>query len=375
MSSETIKSIPSIIQLITLALLTTAITAFSHSAKADPFIPTFQELAPGVWVGVREDNPRNPVIGTATFVITDDGVVVFDGGGMPLFAERIIEKIKSLTSRPVTHVAISHWHGDHNFGLHPYLEAFPNVQVISHTFTHKVFNSKRIRYIDGYSTGTPAYKKTVEGYLSTGVDDEGKPLSNALRQYYETFLADADIIHAEAQRVKITQPTITFEDKLTVISGGRIIEFLYLGDGNTAGDIMMWLPDSKIIATGDTVVHPVPYLFNVPPRKWAQTLKNINALDYNILIPGHGEIQRDKTYVNLLIDFSRSIADQRDALLAEGWSEEEAKEKLDFSAFEHRFTGGDPYLAIFFEGWSKRPFTAAAFKALKGIPMVEIISE
>ncbi len=143
--------------------LFSGLALISSAAIADPLVPTFEELAPGVWAGVREDNPRNPVMGTATFVVSDQGVVVYDGGGMPLFAERIIEKIRSVTDKPVTHVAISHWHGDHNFGTHPYLEAFPNVQVISHAFTHKVFNSKRIRYIDGYSTGTMEYKETVEG--------------------------------------------------------------------------------------------------------------------------------------------------------------------------------------------------------------------
>lgn len=351
------------------------IALLSSSASADPLVPTFEELAPGVWAGVREDNPRNPVMGTATFVVSNAGVVVFDGGGMPLFAERVIAKIRSITDKPVTHVAISHWHGDHNFGIHPYLEAFPNVQVISHSFTHEVFNSKRIRYIDGYSTGTMEYKATVEGYMKSGKDRDGNPLTPAHRKYYGNIINDADVVHADSQRVKITQPTITFDDKLTIVSGNRSIEFMYLGDANTAGDIVMWLPEEKIVATGDIVVHPVPYLFNVPPRKWSATLHNINALNYKILVPGHGDIQRDTSYVDLLIEFSDTIADQRDALLAEGLSEKDAMAKLDFSAFEERFTGGDAYLKFFFDAWSKQPFRAAVFKALKGIPMVEIIPE
>lgn len=358
-----------------LAVACSGIAVFANTANADPLIPTFEELAPGVWAGVREDNPRNPVMGTATFVVSDVGVVVYDGGGMPLFAERVIEKIRSVTDKPVTHVAISHWHGDHNFGIHPYLEAFPNVQVISHNFTHEVFNSKRIRYIDGYGTGTMDYKKTVEGYMESGKDGQGNDLTDAHRKFYQNIINDAEIVHADSQRVKVTQPTITFEDKLTVISGNRVIEFMYLGDANTAGDIVMWLADEKIVATGDIVVEPIPYLFNVPPRKFSVTLQNINALNYDTLVPGHGKIQRDKAYVNLLIAFADNIADQRDVLLAEGYTVDAAKEKLDFSAFEERFTGGDPYLTFFFNAWSKRPFAAAVFKALKGIPMVEIIPE
>ena len=127
------------------------------------------------------------------------------------------------------------------------------------------------------------------------------------------------------------------------------------------------------VATGDTVVHPIPYSFNVPPRKWSATLRAINDLGYTTLIPGHGEIQHDYSYVNLLIAASDSIADQRDALLASGLSEEDALEQLDYSEFEQSFTNGDPYITYYYNSWFTGPFSKASFKALKGIPMVEIL--
>jgi hypothetical protein len=110
----------------------------------------------------------------------------------------------------------------------------------------------------------------------------------------------------------------------------------------------------------------------VPPRKWAETLKNINALDYDILVPGHGEIQRDTEYVDLIIEAANSIADQRDALLAEGKSTEETQEALNFSAFEDRFTHGDEYVKGYYDAYFEVPFRAAAMKALTGEPMVAL---
>jgi hypothetical protein len=89
------------------------LTAISPRAGGDegPFQFEFQEIGSGVWAGVRPDGPRFPVMGNTTFVISDAGVVVFDGGGMPAMAEQIIAKVRSLTDKPVTHVVISHWHG------------------------------------------------------------------------------------------------------------------------------------------------------------------------------------------------------------------------------------------------------------------------
>lgn len=117
----------------------------SGSADGNLFSFEFEEVADGVWVGVRPDSPRFPVMGNTTIVISDEGVVVFDGGGAPAMAEQIIDKVRSLTTKPVTHVIVSHWHGDHNFGIYRFAEEFPDVRFIAHRFTAKVIDSPRIR--------------------------------------------------------------------------------------------------------------------------------------------------------------------------------------------------------------------------------------
>lgn len=353
-------------------MMTMAVSTALAKNSGDPFMPTFAEIAPGVWSGIRDDNPRFPVMGTVTFVISDVGVVVYDGGGAPKMAEHIIDKIKSLTDKPVTHVVVSHWHGDHNFGIYRYLEEFKNVQVIGHSFTKMVMESPRIRYIDDYPTFMESYRKTIAERMATGKMSDGRDVTPVMRAYYARVLEDGEMVDESYKRAKVTVPTVTFDDKYTIQSGDRTIELLFLGHGNTAGDISLWLPKEKIVATGDTVVHPMPYAFNVPPRKWSATLRNIKALDYKIMVPGHGDIQRDTKYIDLIIETSDSVADQRDKLLADGVPEEEAKKQIDFSAFEKRFTGGDEYQTIFYKAWFEGPLRAAAFKALKGGPMVDL---
>ena len=96
-------------------LLTLLICEIAFAEDDSPFIFEFEEISPGVWVGVREPSTRYPVMGNTTFVISNVGVVVFDGGGIPAMTEQIIAKIRSETQLPVTHVVISHWHGDHHF--------------------------------------------------------------------------------------------------------------------------------------------------------------------------------------------------------------------------------------------------------------------
>src|ERR1044071_3022179 len=85
----------------------------ASETNANPFEYSWQQLAPGVWAGIRQDPFELPQEGNSVFVVTDHGVVVFDAGGSPLMGESIVAKIRSLTEKPITHVIISHWHGDH----------------------------------------------------------------------------------------------------------------------------------------------------------------------------------------------------------------------------------------------------------------------
>jgi glyoxylase-like metal-dependent hydrolase (beta-lactamase superfamily II) len=343
------------------------------TSRADdgPFTFQFEELANGVWAGVREDGPRFPVMGNTVFVIGEDGVVVFDGGGMPAMSEQLIAKIRSLTDKPVTHVVISHWHGDHSFGVYRFAEEYPGVQFVAHAFTRDVINSTRINYIDRGPGYIDRNREEFERIVATGRDSDGAEQSATERAIYARILEDGDAIEDEQRRARVTPPDIVFSDSYTIGSGSGRIELLYLGHGNTAGDIVMWLPGERIVATGDIVVLPSPYAYNVPPRPWAATLRAINALDYRVLVPGHGEIQQDTDYVDLLIEAADSIADQRDTLTAQGVEGEALEAALDFSAFEERFTHGDEYLRVHYEEWFVEPFRKAATKAMTGEPMVQ----
>jgi glyoxylase-like metal-dependent hydrolase (beta-lactamase superfamily II) len=354
------------------ALLAGLLVCSSALAENTLFSFDFEEIADDVWVGVRPDSPRFPVMGNTMFVISEEGVVVFDGGGSPLMAEQIIEKIRSLTSKPVTHVVISHWHGDHNFGVFRFSEEFPDVKFVAHRFTAEVIDSPRIAYIDRSASFIERNEAEFQTIIDTGKNSEGEPVSEHDRQTYVLILEDADLINSEYQRVRVTAPNVIMDDKLTIESGTRVIELLYLGHANTAGDIVMWLPEERIVATGDIVVLPSPYAFNVPPRAWAETLRNIKRLDHRILVPGHGPVQRDTEYVDLLVEAADSVADQRDAFIAGGLATDEVGAALDFSMFEHRFTGGDEYIKGFYDDWFEGPFRQAAMKALTGEPMVAI---
>lgn len=334
---------------------------FSAPVHADPFAQQWQELASGVWAGIRPDSTRTPVLGNTTLVVSSEGVVVFDGGGAPLASERVVQKVRELGTAPVTHIVVSHWHGDHDFGIFRILEAFPDAQVIAHPYTRAKLGKNTLD--DSFMN---EYVLKVRERLAAKTYSTGQPMSEADVGRYQDLLDHAELIDQQQKASVLTYPNLTFTDSLTIWSGEREIQLLHLGNANTAGDVILYLPREKLIATGDMVVAPTPYGFGSYPRAWAESLRKLKQLEHVALIPGHGEVQHNEDYLDLLIETMDSVAAQMAVLVAEGLDAETAATKLDFSAVQPRFTGGDAFLDRLFDIWFKSPIANAAWKEARG---------
>lgn len=338
------------------------------NAERDPFELDWTSPAAGIWVGVRPQSARFPVTGTSVIVIGETGVLVFDGGGTPLQAERVAEKIRTETDLPVTHIAISHWHGDHHLGIGPLREAWPEAVTVSHSFTRAVMGST---LMDSARNPDAAPPGALRGQLEGALDNPDLPEANRL--WLEQGLVWVDLIEAQGRAGQIPEIDLVFEDSLEIDLGGRAVSLVHLGHGNTKGDIMLHIPDARMIAAGDAVVHPTPYGFFSYPESWAAALRRLREFDVDLIVPGHGEPMTDWAYVDLLTETLQSIADQTAALVAEGHDLDGVREHFDWSALEPRFTGGDPFWAGRFDVWFKRPILDAAWRLETGLDNEELI--
>jgi glyoxylase-like metal-dependent hydrolase (beta-lactamase superfamily II) len=312
--------------------------------RANPFEYAWQQLAPGVWGGIRQDPFELPQEGNSVFVVTDEGVVVFDAGGSPAMGESIVAKVRSVTDKPITHVVISHWHGDHMRGLQAIRAAFPQALVLTHPHSRDFIAATQDRWLKRRVSMVPNIRKAVGEALGSNQDLSGRPLIEEEKAWLQRGLAATDQLDRENNRTAYVVPDETFEDRLTLYMGGEEIQFLHLGNAHTAGDVVMWLPQEKIVATGDVVTGPIPLMPSPYTGDYVAVLDRIKALGFKTLVPGHGLVESDSQYVDLLIDLIRTVSTQMKALVAQGVSEEEAVTRVDFSAVEKRFTHGDPFL-------------------------------
>jgi len=333
---------------------------------ANPFEYKWQELAPGVWAAIRQDPFELPQEGNSVFVATDAGVVVFDAGGSPAMGEAIVAKVRSVTDKPVTHVIISHWHADHMRGLQAIRASFPKAQVFTHPHSLDFILSTKDKWLKRRVNMVPNIIKGVNNALSSNKDLSGRPLIQEEKDWLQKGLAIADQLDKENNRTTYVIPDATFEDHMTLYMGGKEIQFMHIGNAHTAGDIVMWLPQEKIIAAGDIVTGPIPLMPSAYTRSYVSVLNRIKALGFKTLVPGHGLVANDSQYIDLLIDTFESVSAQMKQCVAQGLSQEDATAKIDFSGVEKRFTHGDAFLKNRFEDYVASALPGAAYLVESG---------
>jgi glyoxylase-like metal-dependent hydrolase (beta-lactamase superfamily II) len=117
------------------------------------------------------------------------------------------------------------------------------------------------------------------------------------RSWLRTGQGILEQLDAENNRTAYVVPTATFAEQLTLHLGGKEVQFLHLGSAHTAGDLIMWLPQQKIVATGDIVTAPIPLMPSPYTGEYVEVLGRIKALGFKTLVPGHGQVRADNLRV------------------------------------------------------------------------------
>jgi len=333
--------------------------------------PQFEmvKVADGVYAAIRKEPPGLTVNGNSVFIINAEDVIVVDTTLTPGTAREELAALRKLTDKPVSCIINTHPHDDHIMGNQVYREAFPHAEFIAHQRlreylpTTGLANRKQAMAPDGY----PGFISFLKQSLEKGQGPGGAPLTEEERTTLASDLKIAERYMAENPGVEIVLPTITFEDQLTLHRGDRVIEIRYLGRGHTSSDIVVHLPKEGVVITGDLVVWPVPYVGNPQshPGEWSATLEKLVALHPSSIVPGHGPILHDDTYVKLMAKLFASIKEQVEASVARGETLEQTRKAVDLVELKKQFTGESVMRRIVFNSYVIGPAVEAAFNDAK----------
>jgi len=295
----------------------------AHNGKAFKFNKVRESIYHAVGTGSLA------VVGNSSFIVNDNDVIVVDDHVSPAAAWVLLEEIKEVTNKPVTTVINTHFHFDHAHGNQIFA---PNVQIIGHEFTRRMLLSNSI--------GMPLYQNYVTG-LPGQIDGLRKRIASeadaAAKAKLQTQLQVAENNLASQKELKPTPPNVTLATQMTLYRGSREIQIRFLGRGHTAGDVVVFLPNEKVVMTGDFLTSGLSNMSDSYPEEWVTSLDALKKLDFDTVLPGHGDAFTDKAKIDYFQAYLRDVWSEVSRLKKEGVSAEEAAKRADLTKHKDHF--------------------------------------
>lgn len=241
------------------------------------------QVGPHCWYvqGVLEEASaaNQGFMSNAGFVITSDGVVVFDALGSPALAERLIAEIRRHTAQPIRRAIISHFHADHFYGIPALRAAGAEIWVHSRAREYLVSDASERRLAERRTTLGP--------WLGSGFE---------LPRPDRWLAADEDFA-----------------------LGGVRFELRYVGPGHAAEDLVMLVADDQVLYSGDTVyAGRVPFVGEADTGAWLAAIDRLMRIPARVFVPGHGpasyrpreDLQLTRDYLSFLrTQMQRAVGD------------------------------------------------------------------
>jgi glyoxylase-like metal-dependent hydrolase (beta-lactamase superfamily II) len=169
-----------------------------------------------------------------------------------------------------------------------------------------------------------------------------------------TFTADELAMHRghirqrraeleELAALKVVTPDLLFDGQLTLPLGRRVLELRDRGKANSPHDVTIWLPQDRILFSGDILVEdPFPYTGASWPVPWAAVLRDIEATPIAVLVPGHGPVMRDHRYTRLVRELMEAVTARVDSTARRGLTLEQVQASVTLEDFRTRWPTDDP---------------------------------
>lgn len=328
-----------------------------------------ENLGHGVYALVRSEpaslwfNPNN------VFIIGKNDVIVVDSNISSEYTAEVLAALRKITVKPVKYVINTHWHEDHIIGNRVYRDAFPGVQFVGHRSTLTDLPATGAANRKGSVENGPGFIELLKRQIDKGEDLEGQKITDEERSGYASDINLVSSYIAESSNFQIIMPTVLVDDRLTIDQDGRKIEIRFLGRAHTGADLVAYLPKENIAITGDLVVHPVPLVGSTSyPLEYGATLSKLKDLHAKILVPGHGPLMHDNTYLDQMIGLMDAIKSQVDAAAKRGESLEQMRKSVDLEKFRKIFAGSSQHKSFVFNNYVTLPAVAAAYRQLNDRP-------
>src|SRR3954462_7808956 len=237
--------------------------AFASQADLDDKKITFEQLSPHCWAYTTEGDPNSGVI------IGEKFIMVSDATATPAMARDLIERIRTVSDKPIKYVLLTHYHAVRVLGASAYFDEGAT-EIIASRGTHEL------------------------------IVERGKEDMKSEMERFPRLFRNAESVPG------LTWPTLVIDGKLTVDLGGVKVQIWHPGPGHTRGDTIAWVEEEKVLFSGDLVEYEAGvYTGDAHLEEWPATLEALRALRAEAIVPGRGEAMKGAASVNKALDYTK----------------------------------------------------------------------
>jgi len=269
--------------------------AMAPGAPTDLF--EIQNLADGVYFAFAR--PQAVTNCNAAIFVNSADVLVVDAHSKPSAAAALIAQIrKQITTKPVRYLVDTHFHWDHSQGNGGYRDAFgKELKIIASEETKKLqeqFLAARLRE----SLDPHGHPFASQPHIPELLDAARQQLSAARSPEEKAQTAERirqlEAFAREMRNFTPVLPTVTFAKTYVIQDKAHDLHVEFHGRAHTAGDVVVFCPQKRVVATGDMVLGTLPFLADSFPREWPKTIDSVARLDFDQVAGGHGTAQHGR---------------------------------------------------------------------------------
>jgi cyclase len=312
--------------------------ARASAPNSDSNLFDLQKVATGVYFA--RAHPQAMINCNAAIFVRSKDVVVVDAHSKPSAAASLIAQIKrELTPKPVRYVINTHFHWDHTQGDHAYRVAEEKVDFIASAATKQLMSDLAVGRVKDSLRGVPQQIDALSNQAAHAS-------SAAEKAYCADQIRQIKAYQAELSNYTLELPTITFDKSYVLQDPAFDLHIDFHGHAHTAGDVVVYCPQARAIATGDVIHGFVPNIADGFPRIWPGTIDSIGGADFNTIMPGHAALQTGRTVMTNLRNYIEELTGRVEQGKKAGQTVAEMQKRITVASLKSLQSNGyEAYLA------------------------------
>ncbi len=305
---------------------------------SDPEVFDIQKVANGVYFA--RARPQAMANCNAGIFVRSKDVVVVDAHSKPSAAASLIAQIKrEVTPKPVRYVINTHFHWDHTQGNHAYRLTGEKVDFIASAATKQLMADLAVARMKASVNGVP---KQIDALR----DQAAHSTSAGEKSFCSDQIRQLEAYQEELKNYVLELPTITFEKTYVLQDPALDLHIEFHGHAHTAGDVVVFCPQERAIATGDVIHGSLPFIADGFPRIWPGTIDSIGGADFNKIMPGHAALQTGRTVMINLRNYIEELTGKVDQGKKAGLTVAEMQQRITVASLRSLQSNGyEGYLA------------------------------